>query len=186
MEAALQTALDSIQADARYQRNIAWGAPRPGHPEGSLHAHIVELEENLARLAPLLDRVEILKLRLLIHTHDTFKAESPESVSITNPASHASLARDFLARFSADEDLLLMAQYHDEPFALWRQWNSKGTFSVTRMSALLSTIRDWELFSAFLIIDGCTVRKSREPLHWFFGQVAGKISSRFGAGDLLP
>jgi hypothetical protein len=62
-----------------------------------------------------------LKLQILIHTHDTFKADAAEGVAIVDGRSHASLARQFLSGLCNDRDLLNMVQYHDEPRALWRQ-----------------------------------------------------------------
>jgi hypothetical protein len=41
------------------------------------------------------------------------------------------------------------------------------------------------VFLAFHIIDGCTAGKSREPLRWFFGELAGKVNSRFSAADII-
>ncbi len=41
---------DAITCDKRYQRNLDWGEVRPGHPEGTIRAHIAELERNLAQL----------------------------------------------------------------------------------------------------------------------------------------
>ncbi|ODA29955.1 hypothetical protein A6X21_06330 [Planctopirus hydrillae] len=166
-------ALEAVKADARYQRNLDWGKPRAGHPEGTVRAHIAEIEPNLDRLAPKLSPLEIDKLRLLIHTHDSFKAEAEAGVPITHPASHASLARSFLAEFCDDADLLAMVQYHDEPFALWRQVSSKGTYNQERLQALFEAIEDWNLFLAFNIIDGCTTGKGRQPLRWFFHEIAG-------------
>lgn len=179
-------ALEAVQADARYQRNLDWGKPRAGHPEGTVRAHIAEIEPNLEKLAPKLSAVEIDKLRLLIHTHDSFKAEAQPGVPITHPASHASLARSFLAEFCDDADLLAMVQYHDEPFALWRQVETKGSYNSERMNGLIGHIRDWNLFLAFNIIDGCTVGKGREPLHWLFRELAGKVESRFTEADIIP
>ena len=69
---------------------------------------------------------EYWKLRLLVHTHDSFKAESKPGVAITDPRSHASLARAFLATHCDDPDLLAMVQFHDEPFALYRQAEFTG------------------------------------------------------------
>lgn len=66
--------LAEIMADERYQKNILWGFPRSGHPEGTIKAHIDELEENLEQLSPRLSTLESARIRLLIHTHDTFKA----------------------------------------------------------------------------------------------------------------
>src|SRR5947209_234011 len=85
--------------DPRYLSNLDWGEPRPGHPEGSIRAHIAELEANLERLRPRLDREAYWELKLLIHTHDTFKPQSKPEISIASPRSHASLARAFLAEY---------------------------------------------------------------------------------------
>jgi hypothetical protein len=78
-----------------------------------------------------------LKLKLLIHAHDSFKGESQVGVSITDPKSHASLARAFLATYCDDADLLAMVQYHDEPFALYRQFETKGKYNSGRFQAML-------------------------------------------------
>lgn len=78
-----------------------------------------------------------------------------------------------------------MVQYHDEPFALWRQFTSKGSYNQQRFENLLGQIRDWDLFLAFNLIDGCTAGKSREPLYWILRETASRISSRFGAGDIV-
>ena len=181
-----QQMLESIVSDSRYQANLDWGAPRPGHPEGTVRAHIAEIEQNLEALRPKLAEDEYWKLKVLVHTHDSFKAESQDGVAITHPRSHASLARAFLAEFCDDADLLAMVQYHDEPFALYRQVEHKGAYNPERFDALLKAIADWDLFLAFNIIDGCTKGKSREPLRWLFRAVAGKVTSRFGEEHILP
>lgn len=179
------SAFQSVVADERYQRNLDWGEARPGHPEGTVRAHIAEIERNLDTLAPKLNDADFWKLRLLIHTHDSFKADSKPGVPITDPTSHASLARSFLAEFCTDEDLLAMVQYHDEPFALWRQVESKGKYNQQRMDSLIGNIKDWNLFLAFIIIDGCTDGKSREPLRWLFAELNGKVQSTFTEADII-
>ncbi len=63
---------------------------------------------NLGVLRPKLSEEEYWKLKLLIHTRDTFKGESQPGVSITDPRSHASLARAFLTTHCDDADLLAM------------------------------------------------------------------------------
>ena len=84
----------------------------------------------------------------------------------------------FLATHCDDADLLAMVQYHDEPFTLYRQVESKDKYNQDRFGALLKAIRDWDLFLAFNIIDGCTAGKSREPLYWLFRETAGKVESK--------
>src|SRR5262249_32463599 len=165
-----EIAFGAVIHDARYLKNLDWGESRPGHPEGTVRAHIAELERNLEALRNRLSECDYWKVRLLIHTHDTFKGEAERGAAITDSASHASLARAFLAGYCSDPDLLAMVQYHDEPFALWRQFEAKGRCNQERFAALLSNIKDWNLFLAFCIIDGCTEGKSREPLAWFFGE----------------
>ena len=92
--------------------------------------------------------VELAKLRLLIHTHDTFKGEAKRGVAIRHPESHASLARDFLADFCDDEQLLTMVQFMTSPRALLKQgevaprirhvWRSSGRRSATGTCFLVS------------------------------------------------
>ena len=182
MDTDTEAAFAAIVADPRYQTNLDWGDPRPGHPEGTVRAHIAEIRPNLEALRHKLTDDEYGKLRLLVHTHDTFKAEAKPGTAITDPRSHASLARAFLAEFVADPDLLAMCQYHDEPFALWRQAESKGACNPQRLAALRANISDWDLFLAFNLIDGCTAGKSRAPLLWLFEVAPG--SGRFAAADV--
>ena len=176
---------DAITSDPRYQRNLDWGEARPGHPEGTVRAHIAELDRNLESLRHKLSEWDYWRLRVIIHSHDTFKGEAQPHAPITASGSHASLARAFLADFCADDDMLAIVQFHDEPYALWRQVASKGKFNQQRLTALLVAIRDWNLFLAFNIIDGCTEGKGRAPLQWFFEQVAGKVRSNFTAADIF-
>ena len=85
-----------VLADPQYQRNLDCGETRPGHPEGTVRAHIAEIELNLERLRPELSDVEYWKLKLLIHTHDSFKAESAQEVAMAV----ASLKRNSVAECS--------------------------------------------------------------------------------------
>ena len=176
---------DAITSDARYQRNLDRGKSRPGHPEGTVRAHIAEVDRNLEKLRPKVSETDYWRLRVLIHTHDTFKVEAERGVPISAPKSHASLARAFLAEFCDDADMQAMVQFHDEPFALWRQFKAMGKFNDERLKALLTNIRDWNIFLAFNIVDGCTEGKDREQLRWLFQQVSGRVASRFTEGDIL-
>ncbi len=173
-----------LTRDERYLANLDWGQPRRGHPEGTVRAHIEELERNLARLRNRLSDEEYWKLRILIHTHDSFKAEAQAGVPIAHPHSHASLARAFLAEFCSDEDLLAMVQLHDEPYALFKQQAHRASVDAERLNRLLAAIRDWNLFTAFLLIDGCTAGKDRGSLQWFFGEIDGRVESNFTAEDI--
>jgi hypothetical protein len=100
-------------------------------------------------------------------------------VPITDAKNQAWLTHNFLAAHCEGTDLLAMVRYHDEPFALYRQLEAKGKYNQDRFGALLASIRDWNLFLAFNIIDGCTPGKSRDQLYWLFCEVAAKVESKF-------
>ncbi len=167
-----ETLFHTITQDSRYQSNLDWGEPRPGHPEGTVRAHLIELEENLYRLRSHLSEEAYWKLKVLVHVHDTFKKDASKGVAIEDPRSHASLARRFLEEYCKDADLLLMVQYHDEPYALYRQHTLKGRFNRARLSKLRDSIQDWKLFLRFLLVDGYTPGKSLEPLLWSLENLA--------------
>jgi hypothetical protein len=177
--------LEQIQQDPLYRQNIGWGKPRRGHPEGTIGAHIAELEENLLRLQPKLTASESDLLRLMIHVHDTLKPDAKDGVAIMDPFSHASLAREFLARYCDEDDVLQMIQYHDEPYALYLQFKKRGEHDHERWERLLDRIRSWDIFVAFLIIDNCTRGKNRDPLEWVLPKVAEVKSTRWSVGDII-
>jgi len=163
--------LEKIIADPRYLKNIEYGEPRSGHPEGKVRFHLADLEANLEKLAPRISQEQYWKLKFLIHVHDTFKAEAIPDSPIESPTSHASLARKFASEFTDDLDLLNMIQYHDVNFALWKQFAGTGSYDLERFSALLTAIVDWDLLLMFIIIDGSTKGKEPEKIKWFINEV---------------
>ncbi|HEX2989951.1 MAG TPA: hypothetical protein VHO49_04690 [Anaerolineales bacterium] len=172
MQPTVQAIVTRILADPAYQKNIEYGLPRPGHPEGKVRLHIADLEANLERLRQRgISEEEYWKLKLLIHVHDTFKAEAKKDVPILHPRSHATLARQFAARFTDDEDLLNMIQYHDQNYSLWLDYLRTGSLDRTTFQTLLDTIQDWDLFLMFTIIDGRTAGKDKNKLGWFIEEV---------------
>lgn len=167
---------DAIRADPRWQTAVQYGKPRPGHPEGTVLAHIAELESNLEVLRPWLLPGDAEKLTLLILTHDTFKGEAERGVPILHPRSHASLAAKFLAEFTQDKDLLAMCQWHDEPYAVWRKSQSKGHVDGARLDALGRGIADMRLFGLFQICDNVTVGKDWAPTRWYLAAANDRLS----------
>jgi hypothetical protein len=175
----MKSALERVVSDPRYLKNIEYGMPRPGHPEGKVRYHIEELEEKLGSMKLLgISNEQYWKLKFLIHVHDTFKAEAVPNSPIAHLQSHASLARNFASEFTDDADLLNMVQYHDINFALWKQFRRTGFYDVERLSDLLATIIDWELFLMFLILDGSTSGKDPAKTGWFINEV-GKYKKTF-------
>jgi hypothetical protein len=179
--------IERIQADPRYQRNIEYGEPRSGHPEGKVRIHITLLETNLELLKPNgISSADYWKLKFLIHVHDTFKAEARHDVPVLHPRSHATLAREYASQFTEDRDLLNMIQFHDEVYFLWREFSETGFYSRERFQTLLCTIQNWDLFLMFVIIDGCTKGKDYKKLTWFIGEVRKYKKTIVDASWILP
>lgn len=160
-----------VIVDPRYLKNIEYGEPRPGHPEGKVKYHIAELEANLEKLAPRISEKQYWKLQFLIHVHDTFKADAVPDSPIESQHSHASLASAFASEFTDEAELLAMIQFHDLNFALWKQFAARGSYDLERFSRLLDTILDWDLFLLVLILDGSTRGKDPDKVRWFIGEV---------------
>jgi hypothetical protein len=171
--------LDAVTSDSRYQRNIEWGLPRPGHPEGSIRAHIFDLEQNLERFRDRLSENDYWRLKVLIHVHDTFKPDAAASST-----GHGQLARAFLAEFSDDAELLAAVELHDEPYVLHRQLKSSGSVDEERFETLLRRITDWDLFLIFNIIDGSTEGKGPESLRWLINSVDSRVRTSVTVADI--
>jgi hypothetical protein len=170
----LQTIYEKITADPRYTEGVKYGKPRTGHAEGTVELHIIDLENNLMMLHPLLSEVEYWKLRILVHTHDTMKLWAKRDSPIAGNESHATLAKRFLAEFLDEtlvepaqrNDLLNMVQYHDENWAIWKGFEEKGRVKQSRLNNVLS-IKDMDVFLFFTIIDAYTPSKEYKKLRWF-------------------
>lgn len=176
---------EQIVCDPRYLENLDYGKPRRGHPEGTVRAHIEELEQNLLTMESQISRIEFWKLKILIHVHDSFKAEATKGVAIENPNSHASLACRFLSKYCRDRDLLAMVQNHDVPYSIWRRMQKDSQPNELRLVRLENSIVDWDLFLRFLIIDGCTMGKDRRPLQWFLPEIGQRVRTSITVEDIL-
>ena len=168
----MREVIKKIIADPRYQRNIEYGRPRPGHPEGKVRFHIVDLEANLEQLTLKgIASNDYWKLKFLIHVHDTFKADAEPDVPILHPRSHATLAREYACQYTNDADLLNIIQFHDQNYFLWKDFLQTGSYDIETFHILLHTIQNWDLFLMFTIIDGHTKGKDYSKLIWFINEV---------------
>ena len=183
----MREAIKKITADPRYQRNIEYGQPRPGHPEGKVRFHIMDLESNLEQLARQgMTSNEYWKLKFLIHVHDTFKAEAEPDVPILHPRSHATLAREYASRYTDDTDLLNIIQFHDQNYFLWKDFLQTGFYNTETFHGLLDTIQNWDLFLMFTIIDGRTKGKDYSKLIWFIDEVRKHRKTRVDKSWVAP
>lgn len=158
--------LRRVQEDPLYERNLGWGRPRAGHPEGTLQAHIEQLEANLARIRPELRDGEEERLRILVHVHDICKPQAATGVVSDDPSNHGYMASQFLALFCDDPALLKIAQRHDDGYMLYNYFRHSDELPQ-RLRHLLVDVLDPELFLLFACVDGCTPGKVAQPLAWF-------------------
>jgi hypothetical protein len=157
--------LDRLREHPTYQKNLGWGLPRRGHPEGSLANHIDQLEANLEKIAPLLLPGEEERLRLLIHVHDICKPDAWVGVDSDHPHNHAFMARQLLEEWCADPVLLNITQFHDDGYILYQYYRGNDDL-LPRLRRLLADVRDVELFMLFFFVDSFTPGKRREPVDW--------------------
>lgn len=181
--------IEKIMADPRYQNNIEYGEPRPGHPEGKVKQHIADLENNLEILKKtgrVPNEDDYWKLKFMIHVHDLFKTEAEKNTPTLHPRNHASLARGYASQFTNDADLLNMIQYHDENYTLWKEYQQNGSYDLERFQTLLASIQNWDLFLLFIIIDGCTKGKDQRKLGWFIEEVTRQRETIVKVSWILP
>ncbi len=179
--------IEKIKADPRYQRNIEYGEPRSGHPEGKVKFHIADLEANLEIFRGRgIEEEDYWRLKFMIHVHDSFKAEAERYYPTLHPRNHASLAKEYASQYTDDTDLLNMIQYHDENYKLWKEYSQTGHYDEENFKNMLAVIKNWDLFLLFTIIDGCTKGKDYSKLGWFINEVKKYRETTVDSSWVLP
>ena len=158
----------SFLEDAEFCRGLQWGVPRFGHPEGSIMAHIVEVNANIDRLP--VDRDTRARLRLICWVHDTFKHIEDKGSPRDWTKHHAVYARKFLERYLSDPLLLNVVELHDDAYYAWRLAHLYG--KLAESDQRIAMVREkvgtyWQLFYLFFKCDTCTGDKNPAPLVWF-------------------
>jgi len=182
----MEKIIEIIKMDPRYLKNIEYGEPRLGHPEGQVKFHIADLENNLERIKTRgISSNDYWKLKFLIHVHDSFKAEAQKDTPTLHPRNHATLAKEYASKFINDTDLLNMIQYHDENYDLWKEYFQTNQYNIDQFHNLLNIINDWNLFLMFIIIDGSTRGKDLSKLAWFITEVKRHKTTMVDASWML-
>jgi hypothetical protein len=155
-----ETALErALAADPTLLSGLAWGRPRPGHPEGSVGLHVGDI---LAAITEPAGRRR-QELRFLALVHDALKQCVRPGSGYSPDNDHAVLARRFAERHTADRRLLDALELHDEPYRIWRTGRSDGH---AVLESMLARIPDLGLFLRFVELDGSTPGKDPRPLAW--------------------
>ena len=165
----------AVSEDPRLLGGLGWGRPRPGHPEGTVAAHVADLLRKIDEAGEEGERRADLRLVALVH--DSLKSEVDRSRPRTGENDHAMRARRFAERYVQDERLLSVIELHDRPYALWRGLERSGTLDERRIEALLARVPDLDLMARFVALDGSTEGKDPEPVRWFTEVVRGRIGA---------
>jgi hypothetical protein len=153
-----------LAADPELLAGLAWGKARPGHPEGTVGAHVADLLQILEEWGEEGERRG--QLRFIALVHDSQKNRVQEWRPRSGENHHAMRARRLAERYSSDERLLAAIELHDRPYALWRKRQRKGALDVPGFARMLERIPDLALFVRFVELDGSTKGKNPEPLRW--------------------
>lgn len=158
----------SFLEDAEFCRGLQWGVPRFGHPEGSIMAHIVEVNANIDRLP--IDVETRAHLRIICWVHDTFKHIEDKGSPRDWTKHHAVYARKFLERYLSDSLLLNVVELHDDAYYAWRLTHlyHKPDEGAERIEMIREKVGPyWQLFYLFFKCDTSTGDKNPAPLTWF-------------------
>ena len=158
----------SFLEDAEFCRGLRWGVPRYGHPEGSIMAHVKEVNANIDRLP--IGAETRRKLRIICWVHDTFKHIEDRGNPRDWSKHHSVYARKFLSRYITDEQLLNVVELHDDAYYAWRLAHlyRKLEEADARIKNLRERVGDyWQLFYLFFKCDTSTGDKNPAPLTWF-------------------
>ena len=155
----------ALTEDPELREGLAWGEPRPGHPEGSVGMHVGQLLETLEESSEPPEQRRLLRAIALIH--DSMKYRVQEWRPKVRGNHHATRARRAAERHTDDERILAVVEHHDRPYNLWRKMKRKGRLDEERFAQMLAEVPDIPLFLRFVELDGSTEGKNPEPIDWF-------------------
>ena len=165
---APETALErELAADPLLLRGLAWGRPRPGHPEGTVGRHVSDILAAIGE-PPSRRRAE---LRFLALVHDASKYRVRPDLGYSRDNDHAVLARRFAERYAHDPRLLDTLELHDAAYHIWRSRSDDGRAAL---HALLDRIPDLDLFLRFVELDSSTEGKDPSPFAWLRAMVTAR------------
>lgn len=159
-----------ILADPELQKGLAWGKPRPGHPEGSVQLHVEEVLKNFDE-APKVNREP---LRLIALIHDSFKYKVDRTKPRSGENHHGMIARRFAEKYITDKRTLDIIELHDEAYNAWSKGNRDGDWNkAERRAQKLIQRLDMSiyLYIAFYKADNETGDKQGENFSWFLDQM---------------
>ena len=153
-----------IVSDPELLAGLAWGKPREAHPEGAVGNHVADLLDVIDRDGETGRRRADLRFIALVH--DSFKYRVRNWLPRQGRNHHASRARRFAERYTDDERLLCVIEYHDRPYHLWKGMKKRGELDRDALEQMLDAVPDHELLQRFIEVDGASEAKNPEPIRW--------------------
>jgi hypothetical protein len=173
----LETPLERrLAADLEWQAGIAWGKPRPGHPEGKVMFHIRDVLNNVDHFFGSSDDRSSLRLIALIH--DTFKYKTAHWQPGTPKRSHSLWARVFAEKYIADPGILQVIEFHDEAYKVFLLMTRQAYQEAANGRAkdlIIQLGESLDLFLKFYRCDNQTGDKSADHYEWFKGLVEEQV-----------
>ena len=158
-----------VLADPEWRAGVAWGAPRPGHPEGSVLAHVREVLANVDAIA--VDAEDRGRLRLIALLHDACKGQVDPRRPRAGNNHHARIARRLAERLVDDPGVLEVIELHDDAHNAWRvgrRRTGSQERAEARARALIARLGPHlGLFERFYRADNATGDKKPDGVEWF-------------------
>jgi hypothetical protein len=158
----------TLLTDPDLLTGLAWGKPRPGHPEGEVLSHVREVLDNVDKVSPEKGEVRS-KLRFIAIVHDSLKYQVDRSRPRFGENHHAMKARRVAERYTEDKDILDIIELHDEAYNAWQTSVRRGRPDVGRRRAIQLIERLGDNIDLFLLFYLCdhTEGKNDDDMKWF-------------------
>ncbi len=184
---------EALLSNRDWKEGASLGKPRPGHPEGEVIFHILEVLANVEKwcLEHRTSQKDRSKLRWIALIHDTFKHKVDRRIPEEGENHHAAIARRFAEEISiGDPEVLEVIEHHDDAYSLWLQ-GEQGQDSEAAKENLIEFARRLEnksaridLYRAFYWCDNHTGDKTSIPYIWF-DRIISSLQDERGASRPL-
>lgn len=160
---------------APFITGVLLGEPRPGHPEGKIIFHVVDVFKNIDEYCNEKKTRETLRTTALLH--DTFKNEVDDNLPKSGNNHHGMIARRHAEKLGVrDVVILTLLEKHDEAYNSFQQGFRKGDWGkaesrVHRLITDLNKIGCLNLYLTFYRCDNETGNKSQDGFEWFKKQI---------------
>jgi len=170
-----------IVEDVQFRAGMSYGEPRPGHPEGAVKYHIVEVLDNVQKMY--LDSTMYSDLRLIAMIHDSFKYAVDREKPRSGDNHHGALASVFAQKYLSNPKVLTVITRHDDAFNSWMKGKRNGKWekATDRAIKLIDDLIEADcigLYIAFYKCDNLTGDKTQDNYEWFIDLAAERLGQK--------